>query len=97
MALALTSQVLVITGGSVPTQGETYAKLMENLRHAQENSAMLAHLANEICIDFVQHYLAAVLEIRRAMQPNDRLARTPDLAQLYGPAVYCKPKSAMEG
>lgn len=31
---------------SVPTQGEAYARLMENLRYAQENAAMLAHLAN---------------------------------------------------
>lgn len=32
---------------SVPTQGEEYAKLMENLRHAQENCAMLAHLTRD--------------------------------------------------
>lgn len=29
---------------SVPTHGETYAKLVEHLRLAQEDSAMLAHL-----------------------------------------------------
>jgi len=29
---------------SVPTTGETYSKLMEHLRQAQECSAMLAHL-----------------------------------------------------
>lgn len=29
---------------SIPTKGETYAKLMEHLRYAQEDSAMLAHL-----------------------------------------------------
>ena len=29
---------------SVPTQGETYAKLMEHIRKAQEQSAMMAHL-----------------------------------------------------
>ena len=29
---------------TVPTHGETYAKLIENLRYAQENAAMLAHL-----------------------------------------------------
>lgn len=31
---------------SVPTQGETFSKLMEHLRLAQEDAAMLAHLAN---------------------------------------------------
>lgn len=29
---------------SIPTKGEEYAKLMEHLRYAQENAAMLAHL-----------------------------------------------------
>lgn len=31
---------------SVPTTGEEFAKLIENLRHAQEAAAMLAHLHN---------------------------------------------------
>lgn len=31
---------------SIPTKSEEYAKLIENLRHAQENAAMLAHLNN---------------------------------------------------
>ncbi len=31
---------------SIPTKSETYARLMEHLRLAQENSATLAHLAN---------------------------------------------------
>ena len=31
---------------SVPTQGEVFAKLIENLVYAQEHSATLAHLAN---------------------------------------------------
>lgn len=30
---------------SVPTEGEEFAKLIEHLRKAQENSAMLGHLA----------------------------------------------------
>lgn len=29
---------------SVPTQGEQFAKLLEHLRQAQDDSAMLAHL-----------------------------------------------------
>jgi hypothetical protein len=29
---------------SIPTHGETYARLMEHLRKAQEESAMMAHL-----------------------------------------------------
>ena len=29
---------------SIPTTGESYAKLMEHLRLAQEDAAMLAHL-----------------------------------------------------
>lgn len=29
---------------SIPTHGETYAKLIEHLRLAQEDAAMLAHL-----------------------------------------------------
>lgn len=31
---------------SIPTQGESFAKLMEHLRYAQEDAATLAHLAN---------------------------------------------------
>jgi hypothetical protein len=31
---------------SIPTRGETYAKLMEHLRYAQEDAAMMAHLLN---------------------------------------------------
>jgi len=31
---------------SVPTVGEEYAKLMENLRYAEEHAAMIAHLHN---------------------------------------------------
>lgn len=31
---------------SVPTQGEVFSKLIENLRMCQEHSAMLAHLIN---------------------------------------------------
>lgn len=31
---------------SVPTIGEEYSKLMENLRYAEEHSAMIAHLHN---------------------------------------------------
>jgi len=29
---------------SIPTQGETYARLLEYLRKAQEEAAMMAHL-----------------------------------------------------
>jgi hypothetical protein len=29
---------------SIPTQGETYAKIMEHLRKLQEESSMMAHL-----------------------------------------------------
>jgi hypothetical protein len=32
---------------SIPTKGETFAKLLEHLRYAQEDAAMLAHLTNE--------------------------------------------------
>jgi hypothetical protein len=31
---------------SVPTNGECYSRLMEHIRMAEEESAMLAHLAN---------------------------------------------------
>ena len=31
---------------SIPTSGESYAKLLEHLRLAQEDAAMLAHLRN---------------------------------------------------
>ncbi len=31
---------------SIPTHGETYVKLIEHLRLAQEDAAMLAHLRN---------------------------------------------------
>jgi len=32
---------------SVPTTGETYSKLIEHLRLAQEDAAMMAHLVRE--------------------------------------------------
>lgn len=32
---------------NIPTVGETYAKLMEHLRKAQEESAMMAHLVHD--------------------------------------------------
>ena len=32
---------------SIPTTGETYAKLIENIRYAQENAAMMAHLVRD--------------------------------------------------
>lgn len=31
---------------TIPTKGETFAKLTEHIRRAQEESATLAHLAN---------------------------------------------------
>jgi len=31
---------------TVPTKGESYSKLMEHLRKAQEEAAMLSHLSN---------------------------------------------------
>ena len=31
---------------SVPTRGETFSKLLEHLRLAQEDAAMMAHLEN---------------------------------------------------
>lgn len=31
---------------SVPTVGETYSQMMEHVRKAQENAAMMAHLLN---------------------------------------------------
>jgi hypothetical protein len=31
---------------SIPTTGEEYSKLMENLRYAEEHAAMIAHLHN---------------------------------------------------
>jgi len=31
---------------TIPTRGETYSKLMEYLRHAQEEAATMAHLSN---------------------------------------------------
>jgi hypothetical protein len=33
-------------GMTIPTEGETYSKLMEHLRQAQECAAMMAHLHN---------------------------------------------------
>lgn len=30
----------------VPTRGETFAKLLEHLRYAQENAAMMGHIEN---------------------------------------------------
>lgn len=32
---------------SIPTVGETYARLMEHLRKSQEESAMMAHLVHD--------------------------------------------------
>lgn len=32
---------------TIPTKSDEFAKLIENLRHAQENASMLAHLNND--------------------------------------------------
>lgn len=55
---------------SIPTQGETYAKLLEHLRLAQEDSAMMAHLCN--ANDERQRAIGwlAVAENLRRMQHN---------------------------
>ncbi len=53
---------------SVPTLGETYAKMMEHLRLAQEDAAMAAHLLN--ANDDTKPALAwlAVSELLKKMQ-----------------------------
>jgi hypothetical protein len=34
------------TAGGVPTSGESFAKMIHHIREAQEQAAVLAHLAN---------------------------------------------------
>lgn len=34
------------TAGGVPTSGESFAKMLHHIREAQEQAAVLAHLAN---------------------------------------------------
>jgi hypothetical protein len=52
----------------VPTQGETYAKMMEHLRLAQECAAMMAHLTNANDDRRIAHLWIKVSEGFRNMQ-----------------------------
>lgn len=61
---------------SVPTKGETYAKLMEHLRKAQEESAMLAHLFNmENNNPYSLHWLAVSENFKRTQYIVTALAK----------------------
>lgn len=58
---------------TVPTVGETYAKLMEHLRLAQEDAAMLAHLRSAEDDDkgrIIGHGWLTVSEALKLMQHN---------------------------
>lgn len=53
---------------TVPTKGEAYSKLMEYIRKAQEESAMLAHLANANDDRKMAYGWLAVSELFKKMQ-----------------------------
>lgn len=52
---------------SIPTKGETYAKLLERIRLAQEDAAMMAHLIRDDDKLTAQGWLA-VSELLKRMQ-----------------------------
>ena len=56
------------TNAGIPTEGETYAKLMELLRESQECAAMLAHLNRANDHTLAANGWLAVAENLRRMQ-----------------------------
>jgi hypothetical protein len=54
---------------SIPTKGEEFAKLIEHLRYAQENAAMLAHLHRDDSALTARGWLA-VSEMLKLTQHN---------------------------
>jgi hypothetical protein len=60
---------------SVPTTGECYAKLMENLRHAQENSAMMAHLIRDDDRRLAEMWLLVSENFKKLQHSVTELAR----------------------
>jgi len=59
---------------SIPTKGETYAKLIERLRYAQEDSAMLAHLTRDDDKLTARGWLAVSELIKRLQHQIGQLA-----------------------
>lgn len=54
----------------LPTNGETFAKLLEHLRLAQEDAAMLAHLNNANNNALIAKGWLAVSEMLKVTQHN---------------------------
>lgn len=59
---------------SIPTPGETYAKLIEHLRLAQEDCAMMAHLVRDDDHLRAQGFLAIAELLKRANAQITKLA-----------------------
>lgn len=60
---------------SIPTTGETYARLMEHLRKAEEESAMMAHLLNaQDDREFAIKWLAVSENFKRMQDTLTKLA-----------------------
>lgn len=59
---------------TVPTPGETYAKLMEHLRYAQEDAAMLSHLVRDDDPVHAQGWLAVSEMLKLTQQSVTKLA-----------------------
>jgi hypothetical protein len=55
---------------TVPTQGETFAKLLEHLRLAQEDAANMAHLCNANDEQPLARAWLSITELLKRMQHN---------------------------
>lgn len=59
---------------SVPTPGETFAKLVEHLRLAQEDAAMLAHLRRDDSRPLAMGWLAVEKGLKEMVHHVTQLA-----------------------
>jgi hypothetical protein len=57
----------------VPTAGETYSKLMEHLRRAQEESAMMAHLVRDDNRELAKQWLVVSENFKKMQYSLTRL------------------------
>jgi hypothetical protein len=57
----------------LPTSGETYSRLMEHLRKAQEESAMMAHLVHDDNRELARQWLIVSENFKRMQYSLTRL------------------------
>ena len=59
---------------SIPTKGETFAKLIEHLRRAQEDAAMMAHLIRDDDKLIAQGWVAISEMLKKTVHNVTKLA-----------------------